>query len=307
MVLVPATDFDSDLQGSVLTLIVRVHMDPAPAGVATRPRWAIPGGGPLQPTQAWPPGAFESWRQTWRDIIERTWDDRFVLVPHGALVPGQSNPPPTIRCRLELRVNRIDASYLDPPHLRIRVDYGTNNRSANMVGGSSNQGEYDSYLKESDVRPRTIEAMRESQTQVIHEFGHQLGLMHRCHLLDGNHYCVRQPPVRSADAMAAGDDLQPWHGDPWLRTLSLHGRAPNEVWHVRMGNQISEGTSPGDSAADRQATMRGERGLTAQELAAQGTRMTPLEIELMVLGLVFAGLAITGGAIAGALAAAGEI
>lgn len=298
-------DYDSRFLQSTMTIIVRVHLDPTPAGSAIRPQWAMYG--PIQPAQPWPGDSFANWRRTWRRTIMTAWDNKFVLVPHARLVPGQGNPPPVIRCRLELRVNGVDSNYNDPPHLRISVANGVNNRSVNRVGGNDNQVEYDSYLKESDVRSVPVGRMGVRQTQAIHEFGHHLGLIHRCGILLNNQYCDRHISERLGDIMAEGDDLQSWHGDPWLRRIPNHVMSGLDIWHVRLGDEISVGVQPAASREERQQAMRGEAGLTPEELDRQGTRMNSMEIFGFVAAAVFTGLATTAAGVVGALAAAGEI
>ena len=227
--------------------------------------------GPNLP-RAWPPNQFDSWRRRWRSTVFNYWDNRFALVPGSSFVgelTGIQTRIEPLRCRLELHVRGIDSSYRDPPHLRARVEYLPGrlwNQSCNQVGGHANPATVDSYLDDDDLDGRP-------QTVAVHEFGHQLGLWHRCWIHPGlNQYCEGERRRKQRDAMAMGDGRHPWHAWPWWRRLVAHDYHPNEIWCPRelASGEQSEGwipstgdlsrldgvASPGDARARRMSFVR---------------------------------------------------
>ena len=299
--LIERRDFDSRLSGDTLTIIVRASLVETVPPDIRRPAWARPRNQPLAAPQPWPPNEFKVWCRRWRERVITHWHKRFVLTPAGAhttaALAGRALDEGALQCHLELLVRGIDESFREPAHLRIRVDYfppgSIGNRSFNAMSEGDRAEEINAYLDNDDIDAEALPSDGSMQTQVVHEFGHHLGLHHRCS--DGT-YCRGQPRSRRGDTMAGGDDMHPWHAEPWLRRLRDHGHRAGELWFatVRSSGESNEGVRP-DRGTDqqRQAAMRGEAGLSDEDVFA------------IVAGVV-AGAAVLAAAIAIGIAVADE-
>lgn len=265
---VPGSDFDSRLSGNTLTITVKVLLVPTEAGV---PR-DVRRDGKMVNTVAWPSAHWDAWPGQFKTAVQDAWHNQFELrCASEHLADGVTH---RIACHLELLVSGLDEDYEGPPHCRAEVDYFSDTAfavsSAYLEGNRLGPGETDMFLDYGDVLP-AVKSGGNVQHGVIHEFGHYLGLHHRCTGISKG-YCRGVTGVDTADIMASGDTHRPWHAEPWLRRLAGHDFHPTENWWaVVVGDTERSGeVQPSDSLTSlgRQNAMKSTAGMNQADIDA---------------------------------------
>ena len=264
--------FDSKLEGNTLTLIVHAMLVPTFAGeVRTYPPQS---NRPAKTTLAWPPDRWAGWAQKWKDMMLEAWHDKFEL--HAASALRRESDPRRLECHLQLHVESVDDSFQAPGHLRSRVDFfGTRRRdfevSSAALGGNRVARAFDMTMDYRDIIGDNKGVG--DQLSAIHEFGHHLGLGHRCHGT-ADAYCTKGAIPDRRDVMASGNDAKPWHAEPWLRRLHIHRYYQDVNWWaiVKGESERSGAVRPGAETRAgnlaRQDTMKQTAGLDASDVDA---------------------------------------
>ncbi len=259
--------FDSILRGDTLTLVVHAILVPTFAGEVRRYRSQ-----PSKTTLAWPPNLWDGWAAKWKELMLDAWHDKFQLQAAGALL--RSPHPRQLNCHLELHVEGVDDTFQAPGHLKSRVDYfGKGARhfavSSAALGGNSNRNAFDMTMDYRDIVGDNKGVA--VQLSAVHEFGHHLGLGHRCHGTD-DPYCTGGSITDRRDTMASGNDAKPWHAEPWLRRLHNHRYYQDENWWavVKGESERSGAVRPGRENTSgniaRQDAMKQTAGLDAADI-----------------------------------------
>ncbi|MFK7988055.1 MAG: hypothetical protein AB8I08_18695 [Sandaracinaceae bacterium] len=270
---VRGNDFDSRLSGNVLTIIVNVLINKTDAGELRDVRR----NDNEIPTVEWPAEHWAAWPGQFKQIVHDAWHNRFELQctpeDHEGLQLER------LECHLELNVSGIDDAYESPPHCVARVDYFSDTQfavsSARVRQYTRDERNIDMWLDYGDII-RVEKRTGVFQYGVVHEFGHYLGLRHRCFGVEGRAYCGGVAGVDGSDIMAAGDTPRPWHAEPWLRRLARHNHLQTENWWaVVVGDPERSGeVQPSDTMSnlERQNAMKSTAGMDQADIDAMLAR-----------------------------------
>ena len=177
------------------------------------------------------PWTDQEWRQfrhAFWNKTNRYWNNRFWLIPPAHFrdldwPPGLSTHRPNVKCGIELRVHDR------PEHVHLTIDCvhpqpGVFVRSS--MGRTSGRGLLDPADVESNEQiPVAGEA--QSQTTILHEIGHLLGLDHvntnpsTCAAANAQG-CYGMTTWQRGDLMGWGERLEPWHAWPWRDRIRHH-------------------------------------------------------------------------------------
>jgi hypothetical protein len=223
----------SSTRNADLVFILSVHLnryDPDSSGL-----YADDNGGVTQ-IQRWTDAEWQAFRQGFWRTVTNYWNNRFWLIPPDGYEEldwpaGFGTHRPNVKCGLKLSVHQT------PEHARIAINcvrpIGDGGFRSSM---SARSGELD--IADLDPLQRQATATEtQTQTVVLHEVGHLLGLDHvspnaaACTAANAPG-CYGTTAWQRGDLMGWGQRLEPWHSWPWRDRIRYHtGRGG---WRVTM-------------------------------------------------------------------------